>query len=166
MQADGTLELFAEISVVLAGFAGLAAVLRGTHSDPGAGSHQRSLRLLVEYCLATLVYSMIPLVLRDLGIKELVVWRLSAVLFSVATGTYYYFRFTEVLTEAVREGTIRSFRLSVALNSVIIVSMVASAFRAIDVMPMTMYLVGLLWNVIAMSMGFIRLIRPMTAAPR
>ena len=166
MQAGGTLELFAEISVVLAGFTGLAAVLRGTHSDADMVSHQRTLRLLVEYCLATLVYSMIPLVLRDFGLPELVVWKVSAVLFSVASGTYYYFRFSEVLTEAIREGTIRSFRLSVALNSVIIVSMVASVFRAIDVAPMTMYLIALLWNVIAMSMGFVRLIRPMTSVPR
>ena len=164
MQAAGILELFAEITGVFAGFLGLAALLRGANSDPGARSHQRALRLLVEYCLCTLVYALIPIVLWNLGLIESAVWRVSAVLFTLGSGTYYFFRFTELITDAVVEDTIRSFRMTVAFDAVIIVSMVASAFRAIDVAPMTMYLLGLLWNVIAISMGFVRLLRPMVEA--
>lgn len=160
MQAAGTLELFAEISVAFAGFTGLAAVVRGASPDPGVRSHQRALRFLVEYSLFTLVYCVLPLVLWNIGLPEAAVWRIAAVFFAFASGTYYYFRFTELLTDAVNENTIRKFRCTVALDAVIIVSMVGSAFRAIDVAPLTLYLFGLLWNLIAIGMTFVRLIRP------
>jgi hypothetical protein len=164
MEAAGTLELFAVLSVSFAGFSGLSAVLRGSTSDVRLRKNPRAIRNLVEFSLFTLIYSVIPLVLLNLGLPESAVWRIAAAIFSFSSGIHYYFRFSELLIEAVREDSIGSFRLAVALHSVIIISLVASAFRAIDIAAGTLYIVALLWNLIAMAIAFLRHISPAWAA--
>jgi hypothetical protein len=162
MQASATLELFALLSIAFAGFSGLAVVVRGASIEPSEASHQRALGFLVECSVCTLAYSVLPLVLWNLGLPESAVWRVAAVVFSFASGVYYYFRFTELLVDAVTDERIRSFRLTVALHAVIIVSMVGSAFRAIDVDSITIYFIGLLWNLISIGMTFAWLVRPIS----
>ena len=164
MQAAGTLELFAVLSVVIAGFTGLAVVLRSSTADAGSQTNLRALRLLVEFSLFTLIYSVIPLVLWNLGLSESTVWRIAAAIFAFSSGIHYYFRFSELLIEAVREARTGFFRLAVAFDSVIVVSLVASAFHAIDIAAGTLYMVALLWNLIAMANSFARHISPHWAA--
>ena len=89
MQAEGILELIAEISVACAGFSGLLGAFRRNSTT----NHdlQNEMRMLIDYALFLLARALAPLILWNIGIDESTVWRIASAI-SVGSIVVYYAR--------------------------------------------------------------------------
>ena len=86
--ATEALAVLAHVSVAFAGFSGIVTAFR--RRDPGQWSllERFRFRFMVEFSLATLALSLLPLVLVELGLSESQVWSASSVV--LGCGALFY----------------------------------------------------------------------------
>jgi hypothetical protein len=85
MDARDTLTVFAQISVAFAGFGGLAGLFAPRLTGDGATLAAARLRAVIEWALVVVAFSLIPLVVVDVGFDGPGAWRtLSAALAAAA----------------------------------------------------------------------------------
>lgn len=80
MQATQALAVLAHASVAFAGFSGIVAAFRRRDLPEWSPLERFRFRFMVEFSLATLALSLVPLFLDELGLSEAAVWRASSVL--------------------------------------------------------------------------------------
>ena len=77
MDSQATLTVIAEVSVALAGFTGVVAVLGGRREHDWTPGERLQLRTLVETSLTAMFLSFFPSVLDEIMSSESAVWRVS-----------------------------------------------------------------------------------------
>lgn len=84
MQDSDLLLTISEVAAAFAGFASLVTILG--QRTPGDDVRVSSLRMraMVLYSLLVVAFALVPFVLNRYGLPELVVWRVSSVLFAIA----------------------------------------------------------------------------------
>lgn len=75
MDARDTLALFAQISVAFAGFGGLAGLFAPRLAGDAAALASVRLRAVIEWALVVVAFSLLPLVVADLGADGNGAWR-------------------------------------------------------------------------------------------
>ena len=163
MQSEGALVLFAELSVAFAGFTGVVGALRRGKPDDDAARQASELRLLIEYSILTLIKSVLPLVLWNIGLPELDAWRVACAYAVIESATYYWFRFSALRANAPPESS-KSFRAGFVIDSVVVFGLFLGAVNVFPWGPSAIYLVALLWNLIGTALSFIRLVQPIWKA--
>ena len=121
MEAEGSLQTLAEVSVTLAGFSSLLVVLRRGPVGALSEGEGTDLFVVVGGNLLVLVYSLLPLSLHYLGASESATWRIASALLAVAL-LLGYLAILRLYARFLRAGTQPSFpRISrVAVHTPII----------------------------------------------
>ena len=153
MQSEGTLVLFAELSVAFAGFTGVVGALRQRATDDTAA--RQELRLLIEYSVLTLIKSVLPLVLLSMDLSELSAWRVASACVAIQSATYHWFRLA-----ALRSNAFPGFWIIVAADWALVVGLVLGAANVLPWGPSPVYLLALFWNLVGTALSFIRLVQP------
>ena len=83
IEAEGSLQTFAEVSVALAGFASLLVVLRRGPASVSEGEGA-DLFVVVGGNLVVLLFSLLPLPLHHFGVSDVSVWKISSALLALA----------------------------------------------------------------------------------
>ena len=157
MQSEGTLVLFAELSVAFAGFTGVVGALHRRIADDVAAAQE--LRLLLEYSVLTLIKSAVPLVLWNMGSSELSAWRMASAYWVIQSVAYHWFRFAALRASFPPESRFL-FWTSIAVDWAIWVGLTLGAANLLPWGPAPLYLLALLWNLTGTALSFIRLVRP------
>jgi hypothetical protein len=147
----------AEVSVAFAGFASLIAIL-GLRTDTGTKAFDL-LRywVMLEFSLAALALSLLPLLLTFLGIAEVVIWRGSSALVALFVLIHHivvvrlYFRREPALRRATHPANLIGANLTYAA---LVLTQVANALGFLDP-PFGWYLLGLLLVLFVASAHFI-----------
>ncbi len=84
IEAEGSLQTLAEVSVALAGFSSLLVVLRRGPAGALSEGEGTDLFVVVGGNLLVLVYSLLPLSLHYLGASESSTWRIASALLAAA----------------------------------------------------------------------------------
>jgi hypothetical protein len=84
IEAEGSLQTLAEVSVALAGFASLLVVLRRGSAASVSEGEGADLFVVVGGNLLVLVFSLLPLPLHHLGASDASTWRISSALLAAA----------------------------------------------------------------------------------
>jgi hypothetical protein len=158
MQSEGTLVLFAELSVAFAGFTGVVGVLNRRVADEAAASQE--LRLLIEYSVSTLIRSLLPLVLWNMGLSELSAWRVASAFWIIQSAAYHWFRFSAVHASFPPESRF-IFWISIVADWATWVGLALGAANVLPWSPAPLYLLALLWNLVGTALSFIRLVQPL-----
>jgi len=158
MQAEGTLELFAELFVAFAGFTGLAGVI--LRSDAETSELRQELRLLLEYSLILLVFSILPLVCFHAGLSETMAWRFACAASAGQTLIYYSIRFASLRDWSSKAGTIRFFWFTLVIEWLVAALLLGAAAQPLLLPAASLYLVHLLWGLIGAALSFGRLVKP------
>lgn len=88
MQAAEALAVLAEVSVAFAGFSGIVTAFRRRDLGEWSRLERFRFRFMVEFSLATLALSLLPLFLAELGLSESHVWSASSVVLGVGALSY------------------------------------------------------------------------------
>jgi hypothetical protein len=158
MQAEGTLTLFANLSVVFAGFAGLVGTLGKDTSSSTKMDQQNEARVLVEFCCTMLIASVLPLVLWNAGLDEIYVWRVASAYAAVQIVIYHFLRLPEL--KKAWTGSAGIFWAGMVPEWFFAVVLVLGAANFFPAGPAPVYLSFLLWNLVGTALSFIRLVRP------
>ena len=108
MEAEGSLQTLAEVSVALAGFSSLLVVLRRGPAGALSEGEGTDLFVVVGGNLLVLVYSLLPLSLHYLGASESSTWRIASALLAAAL-LLGYVAIVRLYAGLLRSGTQGSF---------------------------------------------------------
>jgi hypothetical protein len=166
MDATEVLSVLAEVSVAFAGFSGIVTAFR--RRDPGAWSRvdRFRFRFMVEFSLATLSLSLVPLVLGELGMDEARVWSVSSLVLGVGA-LLYLLRSALRLRRIVAAGEAVSRSLavvSIAIGIAIAASALANA-AGVFARPPGVYLAGVSGCPFVSSAMFARLLLANSSHP-
>ena len=159
MQAEGMLELVAEIAIGFAGFSGIVGVYR-THTD---ASHdpRADLRLLVEYSIFLLTLSMLPLFLWNFGLTENGAWRAASLAAGLLNAAYYAIRQRQILASAAEQHIAASMRVYIVLDWSLIVLLLINSTGVFPWAPAIFYLGNLAYQLSGSALTFVRFIAPL-----
>jgi len=159
VQAAGTLELVAELSVAFAGFSGIVGVYRSRSGD--VTSPRDDLRLLVEYSIFVLALSLTPLFLWHGGVSEDSAWRLASLAAALYTIFYYWHRYRSILAGASEQEMNGTMRFYIACDWLLSALLVASAAGILPVQPVVPYLANLAFQLAGTAVTFMRFVAPL-----
>lgn len=88
MEAGEALTTLAEVSVAFAGFSGIVTAFRRRSPGEWSDLDRFRFRFMVEFSLATLALSMLPLFLAELGLSEPRAWTVASLVLGVGALAY------------------------------------------------------------------------------
>lgn len=88
MQASETLTALAEVSVAFAGFSGIVTAFRRRSPGEWSDLDRFRFRFMVEFSLATLLLSLLPLILAEMGLAEPRAWSVASFLLGAGALAY------------------------------------------------------------------------------
>ena len=158
LSPESTLSTIAEISVALAGFTGVVAVLGSRRKHDWTPEERLQLRTLVETSLTALFLSFAPSVLSSFTASESVVWRTSNFLLG-ATHLAFISRFF------VRTKIARPTGGQLALLVSGFAAILAHFLAAAGILPwyVAIFIIGLLQQVLVAAFNFVLLLFPVQA---
>jgi hypothetical protein len=159
VQAVETLAVLAEVSVAFAGFSGIVTVFRRPDPSLWSGLDRFRLRFMVEFSLATLALSLLPLLLAELGLTERGVWGLSSLVLGLGA-SYYLVRSLRRVRSLVVAGEPVSRPLAI-VSGIVGVAVAASALANATgafARPSGVYLAGVGGCLFVSSAMFARLL--------
>jgi hypothetical protein len=169
MQAGGSLQTLAEVSVTLAGFASLLVVLRrgsATSVSPGEGA---DLFVVVGGNLLVLLFSLVPLPLHYLGVSESAVWRSSSGVFAgtLVLGYLAILRMrASLLASGIESYFPRSSRVTAHTPLIVVTLLVANSVGLFGDSSVGAYLLALVLLVLLSSLPLLFVVIDLARAPR
>lgn len=88
MQASDTLTALAEVSVAFAGFSGIVTAFRRRSPGEWSDLDRFRFRFMVEFSLATLLLSLLPLILAEMGLAEARAWSVASLVLGAGALAY------------------------------------------------------------------------------
>lgn len=162
MEEFDALALLAEIFAAFAGFTGIVAVLGQRYEGRWRPVDVVRFRGLLETSLAGLILSVLPIGLQHLGLDGPVLWRFCSAL--VATYIAFYIARTILMQRSVRADADPDFVpnvrvLLVSLSVVVFIAQAASVFGALQQLTFAVFLMGLIYCLVACATMFVLLLR-------
>jgi len=156
MQAAGTLEVFAEIAIAIAGFSGVVSAL--SDSTKATGLDRARLAMLLQTSLIAAFFSLLPLVLFSTSLAPASIW-------GVTSSCWIIYMAVNLTTLRRRIGNAgpapdRMSRPLLAFAfSGIALMLVLQALNAVAMRLAWPHLAALLWGLMMASLFFVRLIQ-------
>ena len=160
MQYDDTLATIAEVSVALAGFTGVVAVLGRRSSGGWSREELLQLRALVETSLTAFFVSFVPGIVNSTVDTEVAVWRWSngaLAIAHLANLASFFLRTTRGATPTADQ------RISGAFGAVFVLLHLAAALGLVT-WAAPLFVVGLLGLLFVAAQNFVLLLFPRRAA--
>jgi hypothetical protein len=155
METAGTLEVFAEIAIAIAGFSGVVVALSGTAKSTVLD--RTRLHMLLQASLMTAFFSLLPLVLFSTDLEPASIW-------GVASSCWILYMAVNLTTLRRRVGytgpapdTISRHLLTFVFGGVALI-LVLQVLNAAVMRLAWPHLAALLWGLIIASLFFVRLI--------
>jgi hypothetical protein len=169
MQAGGSLQTLAEVSVALAGFASLLLVLRRGSAASVSQGEGADLFVVVGGNLLVLLFSLIPIPLFYFGVSESAVWRSASGLFAGAL-VLGYLAILRVRASLLASGVESLFprvsRVTVHTPLIVVTLLVVSSLGLFGSSVVGAYLLALVLLVLLSSLPLLFLVVELATAPR
>jgi len=159
MQAEGTLQLVAEIAVAFAGFTSIIAVFGNRGGEGWSEREAVYLHMLVEYSIIVLLSALFPLVLWNGGLSEGAVWRLACGVQAVQISVYYLVRYRTLREDRSHIGTAWVWRSYLAIDGTFVMLLAGNALFVPEADD-TLFVAHLFWLVIGMALTFAGALTP------
>ena len=162
MDPNDQLLTFAEISIALAGFAGIVATFQSRQQGGITPGRVLDLWMIVNISLAGAFASALPLVMQNFGMQEPNVWAVCSGLMAVnqSVFTYFLFRRTRLRYVAFFTRLLYLFLYLVSLGFILI--NILNAAGLVFTREFGPYFVTIIFNFVIVGMSFSRLLmRPL-----
>ena len=155
LDPEATLSTIAEVSIALAGFTGVVAVLGSRRDHQWTPEERLQLRTLVETSMTALFLSFAPSVLGQVMSSETAIWRVANFLLGT-THLAFISRFF------VRTKVARPTAGQLALLATGFIAILAHFLAAANLLPwyVTIFILGLLQQVFVAAFNFVLLLFP------
>lgn len=143
-----------EVATAIAGFSGIVATLGHRNAGHWTPADQLRLRVLLTASGATLVFGFLPFLLVDL-FELSVVWRISSALYAIYQSGIATYRMRQLSRSGLDPNTIGVRPLSTLLTAGVVAMLAANVvwFASFSV-----YLLGVLWGLLAAFGAFVALL--------
>ena len=161
MEGSEALIVIAEVSVALAGFAGIVAVFRQGEVAAWPSIELFRFRFMVEVSLFTLLASTFPFVFFYLSVPDPHIWALSSGLFSIVAASYIALAVVRIrrLDSSGRGGMSRGWTVAYLLGTLLVgATQAVNALAVFRAPTFGLYLVGPEWLLFLSSTFFVRLL--------
>ena len=161
MDAEGTLEVIAEISIAFTGFAGIVGALAGARLRPTQLHVWLPFWLMIESGLGTLFAALFPMLPHHLGLPDRHLWSASSgliVILIVCHGAFMSPRFIRAQRDP---SSVRLPVLQIAVRVALVVALVSQLLNAFGVgLPQSAggFLIGLYFLLLVSGLNFVYLV--------
>ena len=169
IEAEGTLQTLAEVSVALAGFASLLVVLRSGSAAVVSQGEGADLFIVVGGNLLVLAFSLLPLPLHYLGASGASAWRISGALLAAALllGYVAILRHrAELLRAGIRSPFPRISRISVQSPLIVVALLLVNSSGLLGSPGVGAYLLALILLMSLSALPLVFLVVALAASPR
>ena len=158
MDAEGTLEVIAEISIAFTGFAGIVGALAGARLRPAQLHIWLLFWFMIESGLGTLFAALFPMLPYHLGLPDRYLWSVSSgliVILIVCHGAFMSPRFIRAQRDP---SLVRLPVLQIAVRAALVVALVSQLLNALGVgLPQSAggFLIGLYFLLLVTALSFV-----------
>ncbi len=159
MEAEGTLEVIAEISIAFIGFAGIVGALAGGRLRPDQPHVWLPFWAMIEVGLGTLFAALFPLLPYHLGLPDQQVWSASSGLLVILIACHLVFMSPRFL-RAVRDSPLRLPAIVIPARLALVIAFVSQLLNAIGIgLPQSAggFLIGLYSLLLLSGLFFVHL---------
>ncbi|MCP5060016.1 MAG: hypothetical protein GY937_25215 [bacterium] len=161
MDAQGTLEVIAEISIAFTGFAGIVGALAGARLRPAQLQVWLSFWLMIESGLGTLFAALFPMLPYHLELPDRYVWSASSGLIVILIVCHVAFMSPRFIRALRDPSYVRLPVLQNAVRAAIAVALVSQLLNALGVgLPQSAggFLIGLYFLLLVSGLNFVQLV--------
>jgi len=153
-----TLETVAEISIALAGFAGIIATFQFNQNNVPTSGEIVALTLIVRLGLAGGGFAFLPILLMSFELEEVIVWFISSLGMALYMCHIMYFVHTNIRGKIRKKSMRILFRAYQLLGVLIVVLLVLNALSIGVQQGIAIYLVALAYGLYLLATNFMRLL--------
>ena len=157
MEAEGTLEVVAEISIAFTGFAGIVGALAGAKLRPAHLHVWLPFWLMIEGGLGTLFAALFPMLPYHLGLPDPHVWSASSGFVVILIVCHIAFMSPRFIRATQNPSYVRLPALQIAARSALVIALVSQLLNALGVgLPQSAggFLIGLYCLLLVSGLNF------------
>jgi hypothetical protein len=161
MEAEGTLEVVAEISIAFTGFAGIVGALAGAKLRPAQPHVWLPFWLMIECGLGTLFVALFPMLPHHLGLADWHVWSASSGFVVILIVFHIAFMSPRFIRASRDPSSVRLPALQIAARSAVLIALVSQVLNAVGVgLPQSAggFLIGLYCLLLISGLNFTYLV--------
>jgi hypothetical protein len=160
MEAEGTLEVVAEISIAFTGFAGIVGALAGAKLRPAHPHVWLGFWLMIEGGLGTLFAALFPMLPYHLGLPDPHVWSASSGFIVILIVCHIAFMSPRFIRAMKNSSYVRLPALVIGARSALVIALVSQLLNALGVgLPQSAggFLIGLYCLLLVLGLSFAHL---------